>query len=101
MRGDVVRRRRRAGRPGALHVQVVDVVGDSVVAKHGRELLLEVGSQNLDQGWTCRTHKVSQSRNPNFSCSSVTYTILALAPLLRQPIASVSNHGGLIFLGFF
>lgn len=64
--GDVVKCPRRAGRPGALHVHVVDVVWDSVVTEHGRELLLEVGSQNLDQGWTCRAHKVFSKYKPTF-----------------------------------
>lgn len=53
--GDAVNGR-GAGGPGALHVHVEDVVWDGVVAEHGRELLLEVGPQNLDQGWTCRAH---------------------------------------------
>lgn len=62
------------GRPGALRVHVVDVVWNCVVTEHGRELLLEVGSQNLDQGWTCRAHK-------NFSTKISTKILVA--PLLQ------------------
>lgn len=60
--GDVVSCTRTAGRPGTLRVHVVDVLWHSVVNKHGRELLLEVGSQYLDQSWTYRDHKEHQKR---------------------------------------
>lgn len=39
--------RRRQDTPGCLDVEMVDVLGDRVVNKHGRELLLEVWPQGL------------------------------------------------------
>lgn len=48
---------RHTHRPGALHIQVVDVLRHRVVTEHGRELLLEVWSESLNQGGTCKKIK--------------------------------------------
>jgi len=85
--------RRGEDRPGALHVQVVDVLSHRVVSEHGGELLLEVGPQSLDQGGPCRDKRDQQSprlASASHSCTRTayifTFPLCVLQTLRYSPI---------------